>query len=99
MASATGISQLGTQILVSEPGGAGLDKAAILVTPGTIAEARYVGFASIELFNGVNSYQVDGRSIWYQGVVIALPPEFSGFAYNVVVTWRIAGVAWEVTTF
>lgn len=97
MASASGTTVIGTQLLVYDPDG--LTRVAVLIEGGFPVQARYVGYVSIEVFNGLNSYQVVGMPIWYEGVLLAVPSYASGLPYSVVATWRVPDLQWQVSTF
>lgn len=97
MSVATGVSVKGVQTLIveTEP----LYSVAVKVLPSFPIESVYKGFISIEIDNLVDVYQAEGRSLWYQGVLLFLPPELRSIEYRVVANWRVDGLAWEVITY
>lgn len=97
MSTATGVSVKGAQALILE--GGPFYTVAVRIDGGFPDQAKYQGFLSIEVNNTVNSYQADGRSLWYEGVLLYLRPEFRSSFYFVMANWREAGVGWEVITY
>ena len=92
---ATGVSVEGIQILLD------LNPAApniFMSIDGSFPTvAKYQAFVSLEMLYDSTWHQIDGRSLYYQGVWFQTP--FAGFfPIRLVANWREAGIAWTATT-
>lgn len=92
MPSNTGVSVKGRQDLLFLPAGSGANIFA-RITTGFPAQPKRLAFISLEMEYGGNYYQIDGRSLWYEGVWFQSPftPFFS---MTMVATWTEAGIPW-----
>lgn len=96
MGQATGTSVKGTQGLLYDA--SGVLNAAVKIDGGFPSEAKNQGFVSVHAYNGVNFYYVDGKSLWYEGVVFINLP-LAGLSLYVVASWKYDGLLWTVDTF
>jgi hypothetical protein len=92
VAEESGTSVKGRQDLLFVPAGGGVNFY-VRINSGFPAQPKKIGFVSLEMNYSGNYYQIDGKSLWYEGVWFQTP--FSPFfQITIVANWTEAGIAW-----